>query len=266
MKHLLFLSVISLFIFTSCENEEVISPEVSYEELIVIQSELNADLIFPGVRVTKTIPLGVSFNIKNSEIKNATLYLRVNGIKIIPLHYTSDGLYKSLYEFKVQQGELYELFGESRTQTFYAKTIIPYKPEVNSTSYNYGGNFAEANVKSLNGEVYAALWIVDTGVIKSAVDFYSVSVPGNISEISTINVISSAYPTEYQTQEYNGRRYIQVYAFDSSFDSYFKTKTQSQTINNPFVQESGTTVWNIQGAKVIGMFIGVTKGDILKVN
>lgn len=266
MKYFILISFIFLSIFTGCENEEIISPKISYDELLVIQSELITNSVFPGVRVTKTLPLGVPFNIKNAEIKNATLYLRVNGIKIIPLHYTSDGLYKPLYEFKVQKGELYELFGERDIQTFYAKTIIPFKPEVNSTSYNLSGNFAEATVKSFKDEVYAALWIVDTGIIKTADNFYSVSVPENVSEISTINVRSAAYLKEYRTSEYNGGRFIQVYAFDRSFDDYFKTKVQSETISNPYVQESGSTIWNIQGAKVIGMFIGITEGDILMVN
>jgi hypothetical protein len=266
MKYYLIISILFLLIFTGCENEEIISPDISYDELLVVQSELNADLFFPGVRVTKTLPLGTTFNIKSAEIKNAILYLRVNGIKIIPLHYTTDGLYKPLYEFRVREGEIYELFGERDSQTFYAKTIIPFKPEVFSTSFNSGSQFAEANIKSLNGEVYAALWVVDVGSFKMADNFYNISVPENISVVSTINVRSAPYPAEYQNIYYNGRRYIQVFSFDSAFNNYFKTKIQSETINNPYVQGSGTTVWNLQGSKVIGMFIGVTKGDIVKVN
>ena len=59
------------------------------------------------------MPLGVSYNIKQAELKNVTAYLIKNEVQVIPLHYTSDGLYKSLYEFYVREGESYELVAES---------------------------------------------------------------------------------------------------------------------------------------------------------
>lgn len=264
MKYRKKIFYLSLLFLLGCQNEEIVSPEISFDEYIVVQCELEGNNNFSAVRLTKTLPIGVSFNIKNAEITDATLYLRINEIKIVPLHYKIDGLYKPLYEFKVKEGDIYELFGEKGSQTFYSRTIIPYKPKIYSSWYNLGGAFGEASVKSQNNEVYSAIWIMDLTSIKYAPDFYDVFIPKEVSEISTITVRSSSFPVEYQGPEYQGKRYMQVYSFDKAFDKYFQTKIQSSTINNPYVQgTSGTTIWNIEGDKVIGMFIGFTKGDVL---
>ena len=61
-------------------------------------------------------------------------------------------------------------------------------------------------------------------------------------------------------------RSMQIYSFDRSFDAYFKTKTQNEEINNPYVQGSGSTVWNVKGDNVIGMFLGLNKSDFIPVN
>jgi len=266
MKYFNIILLPFLSFFIGCENEELLNPELSYQQKLVVQCQISADIYFPGVIVTKTLPLDVEFDIKLAEITNATLYLRKNGFQIIPLHYIENGLYKPLYDFRPHQEDYYELYGEWNEYNFYAVTKIPVKPVVNNVNFNSSGFYPEADVNIFKDEVYAALWAVDLGVYKTADDFYSVSVPQDNTINNPINVRSAAYPIEYQSSNYNGRRYIQIYSFDRSFDDYFKTKVQNEEINNPYVQGSGNTVWNVKGEKVIGMFIGVTKGDILKVN
>ncbi len=255
-----------LLIFTSCENEELLNIDSAYKELLVVQSEIIPDFNFPGVRITKTLPLGVLYHINLLEIKDATLYLRIDSIKIIPLHYTHDGLYKSLYDFVVSPGEYYELFGERGSQTFYAKTKIPNKPSVKNIFFNTGGYYASAEVYSFKDECYAALWKVGIGTLITSDDFFNVSVTENIIAGSTVSVRAATYPQEYQSIAYDGKRYIQVYSFDASFEKYFVTKSGNQVINNPYIQGTGNTDWNVKGTNVIGMFIGVAKGSDYRVN
>lgn len=253
-------------ILCSCENQELVNPEFSYLQKIVVQCQISTDIMFPGVIITKTLPLDVEFDIKLAEIKDATLYLRKNGFQIIPLHYTENGLYKPLYDFRPNEADYYELFGEWNEYSFYAITKVPMNPVVNGVTLNSSGFFPEASVKTFQNEVYAALWAVDIGYYKTADDFYSVSVPQNNDFNSSIYVRSAAYPVEYQSNSFNGRRYIRVYSFDNSFNDYFKTKAQNEEINNPYVQGSGNTVWNVKGENVIGMFIGINKSDFILVN
>ncbi|HEX9251727.1 MAG TPA: hypothetical protein VF870_05765 [Ignavibacteriaceae bacterium] len=266
MKHLKIISLLLVLFFAGCENEELLNPEISYQEKLVVQCQFYADINFPGVIITKTLPLEVEFDIKLAEIKDATLYLRVNGFQIIPLHYISDGLYKPLYDFRPKEGDYYELFGEWNEYNFYALTKVPLKPVINNVNFNSTGYFAEAGVTAFKDEVYSALWAVDLGHYKTADDFYNISVPPANSTNYTINVRSAAYPVEYQSAVYNGRRYMQIYSFDSSFDAYFKTKVQNEEINNPYVQGSGNTVWNVKGENVIGMFIGLNKSNFIFIN
>lgn len=265
MKNLLVILLSFLFL-VGCENEELLNPELSYTQKVVVECEISSVGIFPGVRLTKTLPLGINFDINLAEIKDAFLYLRINGFKIVPLHYTKNGIYKPIYELIAKEGEYYELFGEWDSYKFYGITKIPVKPIITSVNYNPGNFYAEAEVNISVQEVYGALWSVDIGSFDTADDFYNITEPpGNISE-NSIRVRTAVYPKNYQTSAYNGRRYIQVYSFDRSFIEYFKTKDQNKDINNPYVQGSGNTVWNVKGKDVIGMFIGINKSDFILVN
>jgi len=266
MNYLKKISILLFLLFTACENEELLDVDSAYKELLVVQSEIIPDFYFPGVRLTITLPLGVPYDINLSEINDATLYLRIDGIKIIPLHYTSDGLYKPLYDLLVNSGEYYELFGERGDQTFYARTKIPYQPNLKNVFFDIGGYYSGAVIYPLKDESYAALWKVNVGTFISPTDFFNVSGLENIIVGSTLSVRTAVYPPEYQTNAYNGKRYIQIYSFDASFEKYFSTKSGNQVINNPYVQGTGSTDWNVEGRDVIGMFIGYTKGDVLIVN
>jgi len=257
--------VIFLIVSTSCENEHVVEVDVVHEEFTVVQSELRVDGLFPGVRFTKTLPLGVPYDIKQAELKNITAYIRIDSIQIIPLHYSVDGFYKPLYEFYVEPGRYFELFAQ-RDETFiYAKTVIPEKPTVLSTSYSSSDNYLQATVRAHRDEVYAALWAISSTPYIKADDYYSVSVPTEVFPQSTVNVRTSPIPAEFQSPVYNNSRFIQVFSFDKSFKNYFQSRTSGQDINDPFIQGGGSVEWNVQGDKVIGMFIGVSVGDVILV-
>ncbi|MBK7632769.1 MAG: DUF4249 family protein [Ignavibacteriales bacterium] len=266
MKNFVIILLLSLSFFFGCENEELLNPELIYKQKVVVRCQISTEGFFPGVSLTKTLPLGVKYDSSLAEINNATLYLRINGFQIVPLHYAGNGLYKPLYELKALEEEYYELFGEWETYRFYAITKIPAKPIINSVNYNTGGFFAETDISTFKDEVYSALWAVDVGTYEVAKDFYNISDPQNNSQNNSIRIRTAVYPINFQTPIYNGRRYLRVYSFDHSFSDYFKTKDQNEDINNPYVQGSGNTIWNVKGKDVIGMFIGINKSDYIPVN
>jgi len=256
------LFVLTLITISGCENEELLTPQFEYEEYIVVQAEIQANRYFPAVRFTKTLPLGVPYRIEDAELKDVTAYLKRNGVQIIPLIYTSEGLYKPLDDFFVVEGETYELFA-MRDETFiYSITRIPYKPEITNAYYNSSTYSINANVNAKEGEVYAALWIVTTTPAVKADDYYAVfsTAPG-----SNIIVSTSSLPQQYRSGNYSGLRYIQVNSFDQSFKAYFNSRTSGSEITDPFVQGGGEIVWNVQGEKTIGLFIGVSRGIPLQV-
>jgi hypothetical protein len=251
------LFVLILITFSGCENEEILTPQFDYEEYIVVQAEIQANKYFPAVRFTKTLPLGVPYRIEDAELKNVTAYLKRNGVQIIPLVYTSQGLYKPLDDLFVVEGETYELFA-MRDETFiYSITRIPYKPEITNAYYNSSEHTLNAAVTAKEGEVYAALWVVTTTPAIIADDYYAVSsaAPG-----SNVVVTTSSLPEQYRGGNYSNYRYIQVNSFDQSFEDYFYSRTSGSEINDPYVQGGGEVIWNVQGEKTIGLFIGVSRG------
>ena len=251
------LALVSLII--ACENEQVVNISVAHEEFIVVQAELKPDKRFPGVRFTKTLPLGTPYDIKLAELKNISAYLRIDSVQIIPVHYTSEGLYKPLYDLYIESGQVYELFATQGETFIYGKTIIPEIPIIMQSNYNQGGYYLEAQVRSFESEVYSALWIISSSNVEKAPDYFSVSVPTYITGNSTVAVRSMSLPEEYRTSSYNGSRLIQVSSFDKSFKAYFDSRTSSQGVDDPFIQGGGSVEWNVQGDNVIGMFIGVAE-------
>jgi hypothetical protein len=254
-----------ILVLAACESEEILSPEEVFVEYTVVQAEIQPNKNFPAVRITKTLPLGVPYDIENAELKNVTAYLVKNEVQVIPLLYTLDGLYKPRYEFYVQEGETYELYAERDGKFIYGRTTVPYKPEVTAVNYNTSDYFLNADISTKFDEVYGALWIISGYPPANADDFYSVTLPST-STNSMAAVRTSSIPEEYRTPAYSESRYIQVFSFDKSFRDYFYSRTSGQEITDPYIQGGGKVEWNMQGDKVIGMFIGVTPGDIIKVD
>jgi len=257
--------LILILLFTACQSEDILTPEDTYEEFTVVQAEIIAGKYFPSVRFTKTLPLGIPYDINKAELKNVTSYLVKNEVQVIPLIYTSKGLYKPLYDFYVEEGETYELFAEYNKKFIYGKTIIPYAPEIKSVYYDGAGYFLSAEIKAKVNEVYCALWIISGNPPGMADDFYTVTTPAATS-LTTVGVRTSTFPDEYRSPVYSNYRYIQVFSYDKSFRNYFYSRSSGSEINDPFIQGGGAIEWNMQGDKVIGMFVGVAIGDIVKVN
>lgn len=260
-----FISVFILFTLISCENEEIISPDSLFIEYTVVQAEIQPGKIFPGVRFTKTLPLGIPYDIKQAELKNITAYLVKNEVQVIPLLYFSDGLYKPKYEFYVEEGEVYELYAEQEDKLIYGKTIIPYKPEITAVRFISSENYLEADLISKFNEVYGALWILTGTSAGQSDDFFSITSESNMIN-QPVNVRTGTLPDEAANPNYNGQKIIQVYSFDASFRDYFYSRTSGGEITDPFIQGGGVIEWNVQGDKVIGMFVGVTPGDAINVN
>jgi len=266
MNYIIKYCLITLILFfAACQSEEILGPEDTYEEFTVVQAEIIAGKYFPSVRFTKTLPLGIPYDINKAELKNVTAYLVKNEVQVIPLIYTSEGLYKPLYDFYVGEGETFELYAESNKKFIYGKTVIPYEPQINTVGYN-GANYSlTAEVKARLNEVYGALWIVAGNEPGVADDFYSVSTPATTT-YSIVGVRTSSLPEQYRSPFYSNSRYIQVYSFDKSFRNYFYSRTSGSEINDPFIQGGGAIEWNMQGDKVIGMFVGIARGEIIQVN
>ncbi|MFC2103584.1 hypothetical protein ACFLSS_04060 [Bacteroidota bacterium] len=257
---------ISLLIIAGCENEHVVDVDVAFTEYTVVQAELREDENFPGVRFTKTLPLGIPYSIELAEIKDITAYIRINGVQIIPLFYNSEGLYNSIHQFRISSGSTYELFAMRGDTFIYGKTYIPVEPTIDQTRFNQNNNAIEADVYSYENEVYAAIWKISTSIEIRADDFYSVAVPETIYENSTVQVRTASIPEEYLASAYNGNRYLQVYSFDKSFKAYFNSRTSGGSIDDPFIQGGGSLEWNVQGNNVIGLFIGVGVGIPIFIN
>jgi hypothetical protein len=258
IKYIFLLLLINL---AACENEHVVEVGSTYIEYTVVQSELRTDEYFPGVRFTKTLPLGISYDINKAEIKNITAYLRINNAQIVPIYYTHDGLYKSIYQWRIKEGDTYELLAKRNETFIYGKTYIPQTPTVTQANLNLNSHSLEGDVLSFENEVYAAIWKISTNIEIRAEDFFSVSVPEVINPNSTVPVRTSSIPEIYMDPVYNESRYIQVYSFDKAFKAYFNSRTSGQGIDDPFIQGGGSIEWNVKGDKVIGMFIGVGKGE-----
>jgi len=261
LKNIL-LTTLVIFL-TACESEEILGPEATYEEYTVVQGVIETGKYFPAVRFTKTLPLGVAYDIEKAELKNVTAYVVKNGVQVIPLLYTSEGLYKPLYEFYTQEGETYELYAESEGKYIYGKTIIPFEPEVSDAYYHGGDYYLAASVKTKTDEVYCALWTVYANPLGEAEDFYSVSASSSLPN-NTISVRTTSIPDTYRTPAYSESRFIQVFAFDKSFRDYFYSRNSGGNINDPFIQGGGKIQWNMQGDKVIGMFIGYAAGEKIR--
>jgi hypothetical protein len=188
-----------------------------------------------------------------------------NELQVIPLHYTTNGWYKPLYDFYVEEGETYELIAEREGKFIYGKTFVPFKPSVTNVNYNTGSYYFDADVRSKASEVYGALWIVSDNPPARANDYYSVTHPPSIINERVV-VRTSAIPEKYRSQNYSGSRFIQVFSFDVSFRKYFYSRTSGQQVNDPFIQGGSAVEWNVQGDKAIGMFIGISAGEIIEVN
>ena len=237
----------------SCENEQVVEITDTYVEKVVVRAELKKGSLFNGVSITRTLPLNSSYDINKAEFEYFTGYLRISDTVIVPIHYTSDGIYKPLHSLKIIGGTKYELIANADGKQIYALTTVPDTIIINSIS-SKEGKFIVAQVTSNQKYVYGAIW---TNNSAQADDFYSIVEPFENS--STITVQTKEIPSELFNGSFVG---IKVYAFEKSYSEYFKTKQYSQSITNIFAQGGGSVSWNVKGDNIIGMFIGYAESGL----
>ncbi len=246
-------------LLSSCENSTDVAIDLSYTEYTVVNAQLTGYKVFQGVALTNTLPLDEPYDINKAEIKDAVMYMVENGIRIIPLHYTSNGVYKPLGEVIIQVHSQYELFVSIGSKTIYSKTIVPAAPEVLNLT-NIGYQYLSAEVNAIPGEAYGAAWLVSSaGELLTAPNFFEVVTPGENS--STVNVRCMDIPYPYNSPAYSNEVYIKVFAFDRAYKDYFKTRIKSGQVNNTFTAGGGAVAWNVAGDHVIGLFIGMTAGQ-----
>lgn len=264
MKKTQILILILSIIFISCENVYDVEVNINHEEFIVVQSTLVLNDVFPGVTITKTLPINETYNIKKAEVKDAIVYLKLDGVQVIPLHYKTDGVYLPKNEIRVKSKTTYELFALVDQKQIYSSTIIPEKPEVISVSM-HNDEYLTAEIMARPDECYGAEWLVGSSsnsIIDKAEDFYSVTAAS--SQEFSIIVRTQNIPAKYRDSFYNDKKFIRVYTFDKAYLAYFKSKGNNNFIENAFTQNGGEVAWNVYGDHVIGLFIGINYGLIIK--
>ena len=261
------ITTISFFYF-GCQDSEIIDVEVGYKEYVVVRGELFADSVFAGVTFTKTLPLDITYDIKKAELKEVFSYLRVNGVQVIPLHYTIDGVYKPLYDIKIRSGTSYELFATVNGKSIYAVTNIPEAPRI-SNSVFHNNEYVDVYISSRPNECYGSVFYVGSSqnnYLSSSSDFHSIIEAPNSNFNDIILSRTQEIPQQFRSEFYRSVTYTQVYSFDKAYSDYFKTRGNSQPITNSFIQGGDPISWNVKGEKVIGLFIGKNKSTILRVN
>lgn len=258
-----------MFYILGCEDVKVINPNINYQEYIIVRAELNAYSPFEGVTFTKSLPLDTNYDIKKAELKNVTAYIRVNGIQIITLHYLQDGLYAPISNIIIEPGSTYELFAQYNNTNIYSSTKIPQQPRIISASIMDNWSI-EVTVRPNADEVYGAGWeIYNAGtdnLFDESTDFQTIVQSDPNDPGSNLAVFTKVLPEKYISGGYNNLIYAQVYAFDSPYLSYFKTKNNNQPSENVFAQGGDLVSWNVQGDHVIGLFIGLAVVNYIKVN
>ncbi|MGE5457434.1 MAG: DUF4249 family protein [Methanococcaceae archaeon] len=250
-----------------CEQTQTLEPESEFKEKIVVFANLTEGVIFTGVTFTRTLPLNTVYDIKNAELINVTAYLKINGLRIIPLHYTKEGIYLPQNVLSISSGDTYELFATYNGQSIYSKTTIPGTPVVTNSSL-IADKFIEASVIPKDNEVYGAVYIISGNtpgtVIASAPDFYEIIYPSKINRPPEIILRTVDIPEVYRTDSYKAKTYLRVKAFDKQYYDYYKTRSGNQQVNNSFTQGGGQVLWNVYGRNVIGLFIGSSEGSLIK--
>jgi hypothetical protein len=264
MKNSLVTIIISIFLFHGCENIDVVQSRIDYKEKIVVSAELVAGSSFSGVTFTRTLPVGEPYDIKKAEIVNVNSYIRINYVKIVPLHYQKNSVYKPAYSFVIEPGDVYELFGNVNEKSFYSKTIIPEKPFINKAVLE--SDYIQASITPKEGEVYGGKWFVYSAVSGDTIDianeFFSIIESPDLNSSAGLNVRTSKIPQRYLSSAYLSMICIEVYAIDKAYLNYYSTRSNQNVVSNAFTQGGGEVVWNVFGEDAIGLFIGIGKNSI----
>ncbi len=256
----LVLLILLAMLASSCENSTDVTIDLPYKEYTVVEAQLSAYETFKGVRITHTLPLDEPYDINKAEIKDAFAYIVENNIRTYPLHYTQNGMYFANGDFIISPDSKYEFFAQVGDKTIYSKTIVPDKPVIKEAS-NSDNQYLFARIDAKPGEAYGAAWIIANAYTR-ADNFFSVETAETFPSELSIRTIK--IPSPYNTPQYSDDFFIRVYAFDKAYKDYFITSPKGSSIDNVFISGGGSVLWNVYGRDVIGLFIGVTKGDAVQ--
>jgi len=246
-------------VFTAgCDQVDIIEPVNIYKENVVVRAELIANKTFAGVVFTKTLPIGTTYSPETAGLRDIEAYIKVNGNQVIPLHNAGNGLYKTLYDYKIKQGTYYELFAKHYGDPIYSKTYVPEVPNVRNVMYRSESFYLQGEVQANQKEAYGATWSYQAGSSgeMEAGDFYSIGNLPATSGTGKLIVRSLAIPEQYRGSGIFSKFDLKVYAFDKAFQNYFRTKGNGKAVEDSFIHGGDNIGWNIQGRNAIGLFIG----------
>jgi len=255
---------ISAYLIFGCEGSEIVDVNIDYKEYVVARGELFADSIFTGVSFTKTLPLDETYEITKAEMKDVFAYLKINGVQVIPLHYTARGIYKPLYDIKIQAANTYELFAKVNGKSIYASTYVPEVPRINNAVF-HSNEYVDVYIASRPNECYGSVFYVgfsQNNYSAKSSDFHSIVEALNTNFNDIVLSRTEEIPEQFRTPIYRAVTYIQVYSFDLAYSDYFKTRGSNQSISNSFIQGGEPIAWNVKGEKAIGLFVGMNKSRI----
>ncbi|MCH7827142.1 MAG: DUF4249 family protein [Bacteroidetes bacterium] len=248
-----------------CDQVEVITPDTSFKENVVVRAELLAGENFTGVSFTKTLPLNIAYSISDAELKDVTVYLKINNTQVVPLHYTNNGLYKPLYNLKIKYGTVYELFAVYNDKSIYSKTRVP--AELNITNVIYRDEyFLQGKVIANKEEAFGAAWVIPSQFNVPSIiadDFYSIVTSLDNISINKITVRTKIIPEQFRSNAQKLLTQIKVYAFDKAYLDYFNTKSNGKSVEDAFVHGGNNIAWNVEGENAIGLFIGSAQSPLV---
>lgn len=265
-RFLKFNLLLFLFIsFSACEKIDVVEVSLPYNEKLVVQGLLEENKPLNGIIFTKTLPLNETYSISKAELKDVVAYIQ-SGVRVIPLKYDRNGIYRPISSFIPQKESTFELFAKWRDKNVYARTYIPANPKIVNAYFltDGSGTYIQAEIQNQVGVVFGAKAVAMEGgnILYESEDFYSVTSPDGDPK-SIIKVRTPSIPGEALLSFKNSFS-IKVFAFDEQYQDYFKTKRFSFPIKDSFVQSGGDVDWNVRGDG-IGLFIGYSS-TTLKVN
>ena len=255
----------STILFWGCEQVDVITPDTTYKENVVVRAELQAGEKFSGVTFTKTLPLDVAYSLSVAELKNVTAYLKINNAQVVPLHYTNNGIYKPLYDLRIKNGNTYELFATYNDKSIYSKTRVPAIPGVLNVIYR-DEFFLQCEVTANNSEAFGATWVIPSqfnGPDIIADDFYSIVTSLDNNSSGKITVRTKVIPEQFRSNTQKLFTEIKVYAFDKAYVDYFSTKSNGKSVEDAFVHGGNNIAWNVEGENAIGLFIGTAQSALV---
>ena len=251
----LFITIFLLLLITACQESKVVEVELPYDEYTVIYGELPLDEAFKGVTISRSLPLNTVYDISDAEITNAIAYLKLNGIDIIPLTYSSMGIYKPYNSIYPSAGDYYELYIDIEGKNFYSKSVIPQLPSAKKIALN--NDILDIEVFGNADESYGALWAyVDENdiIVAQADDFHSIVDSKGDDQI--VDIRTKSIPYDIKSSHHNNNLRVLLYAFGKNFGYYYNSKSHNSSIDNALTQGGSPIYTNISGDKVIGAFTG----------